>query len=149
MRAIFQTFSEHAAKAAGSPWAFCLALAAVALWGISGPIFGFSDTWQLIINTGTTIVTFAMVFLIQNAQNRDSMAVQLKLDELLRCMKGARMDMINLEEMSEEELGHLREQFEKLAGGKLSRVATPDETIIPAASGQSMTGERSAESSIN
>ncbi|TKR54362.1 low affinity iron permease family protein [Allopusillimonas ginsengisoli] len=127
MRAAFQKFSEIAAKATGSPWAFCLALTVVVLWSVSGPIFGFSDTWQLIINTGTTIVTFVMVFLIQNAQNRDSLAVQLKLDELLRCMKGARVDMVDLEEMSEEELGHLREQFEKLARAKPQRDTTDKE----------------------
>lgn len=124
MTAAFQKFSEAAAKAAGSPWAFCLALAVVFLWAISGPIFGYSNTWQLIINTGTTIVTFVMVFLIQNAQNRDSLAMQLKLDELLRCMKGARVDMVNLEEMSEEELGKLREQFENLSRTKSAGVRT-------------------------
>lgn len=122
MRASFQKFSENAAKAAGSPWAFCLALALVFVWSVSGPIFGFSDTWQLVINTGTTIVTFVMVFLIQNAQNRESLALQLKIDELLCCMKGARMEMVDLEEMSEEELSRLREQFEGLARRSTQRV---------------------------
>ncbi len=118
MQATFQKFSENAAKAAGSPWAFCLALVLVLVWVISGPVFGFSDTWQLIINTGTTIVTFVMVFLIQNAQNRDSLALQLKVDELLSCMKGARMEMMDLEELSEEQLDRLREKFEQQARTK-------------------------------
>ncbi len=86
----------------------------IVVWGVTGPIFKFSDTWQLVINTGTTIVTFLMVFLIQNTQNRDSHAVQLKLDELIRALKEARNDLIDLEEMSEDELVKLEEEFRRL-----------------------------------
>ncbi|NYT36947.1 low affinity iron permease family protein [Allopusillimonas soli] len=111
----FRKFAENTSKAAGSPWGFCMAVALVLLWAITGPIFGYSDTWQLIINTGTTIVTFMMVFLIQNTQNRDSLTLQLKLDELLCAMKGARSGMVDLEQLSEEELATLREQFRELA----------------------------------
>lgn len=120
MHEVFRKFAQTAAKATGSPWAFCIAIGFVVLWSISGPLFGFSDTWQLIINTGTTIVTFMMVFLIQNAQNRDSMAMQLKLDELLCVVQGARVGMINLEELSEEELLKLQEQFQSRAKADLS-----------------------------
>ena len=114
--------AERIALAAGTPWAFCTAFALVLMWSVSGPIFGFSNTWQLVINTGTTIVTFLMVFLIQNAQNRDAMAVQLKLDELLRAMKGARTRMINLDLLSDEDLARLQEQFQKLGedGNRIS-----------------------------
>ncbi len=115
MQELFRKFAEGASKAAGSPWSFSTAIALVLVWGISGPVFGFSDTWQLIINTGTTIVTFMMVFLIQNAQNRDSLSLQLKLDELVCAVKGARTGMIDLEEMSDQDLAALRTQFQQLA----------------------------------
>jgi len=91
-----------------------LAVAVVIVWGISGPMFGFSDTWQLVINTGTTIVTFLMVFLVQNTQNRDAKATHLKLDELLRAVEGARTGLVSLETLSDEQLKHLQEQFERL-----------------------------------
>src|SRR5215217_6510962 len=90
----FQKFAQRVATATGSSWAFALAAFTVVVWAISGPIFGFSETWQLVINTGTTIVTFLMVFLIQNSQNRDTKAVQLKLDELLRAVAQARTDLV-------------------------------------------------------
>lgn len=115
MKEQFRKFAESTSRAAGSPWAFCTAVALVLVWAISGPVFGFSDTWQLVINTGTTIVTFMMVFLIQNAQNRDSLTLQLKLDELLCAMKGAQDGMVNLEDLSEENLGRLREHFREIA----------------------------------
>jgi len=99
---------------AGTPVSFSVAFTLVLAWAVSGPIFGFSDTWQLVINTGTTIITFLMVFLIQNAQNRDAVAVQLKLDELIRVVKGARMGMINLDQLSDTELMRLRQQFQEL-----------------------------------
>ncbi|HEY9280263.1 MAG TPA: low affinity iron permease family protein [Eoetvoesiella sp.] len=110
----FRTGAERISSAAGTPQAFSIALFVVLLWMASGPLFGFSDTWQLIINTGTTIVTFLMVFLIQNAQNRDAVAVQLKLDELLRSMRGARTGMINIDQLSDEDLERLRKQFQAL-----------------------------------
>jgi len=109
----------HLAKAAsrftGRPVCFGLALAVIAAWGISGPLFGFSDTWQLVINTGTTIITFLMVFLIQNTQNRDTEAMQLKLDELIRATRGAHNRLMDLEEREEGELDQLRAQYEDIA----------------------------------
>ena len=110
----FHDFAKSLAAAVGSPWAFITALAVVALWSATGPLFHYSDTWQLVINTGTTIVTFLMVFLIQNTQNRDAKAIHLKLDELIRSVKGARNQLIDLEELSEEELDDLQRQFVKL-----------------------------------
>ena len=98
----------------GSAWAFTLAMIIILVWGLSGPTFHFSETWQLIINTGTTIVTFLMVFLIQNTQNRDAKAVNLKLDEIIRAVKGARNKLISLEGLSDEALKELEEQFERV-----------------------------------
>jgi low affinity Fe/Cu permease len=98
----------------GTQWAFAIALGVILVWAVTGPLFGFSDTWQLIINTGTTIVTFLMVFLIQNTQNRDAKAIHLKLDELIRSVKEARDSMLNLEDLSDEELETLHGQFERL-----------------------------------
>src|SRR5690606_7737265 len=115
MQQKFRKFAEIVSNAAGSPWGFCIAVALVLAWAVSGPIFGYSDTWQLIINTGTTIVTFMMVFLIQNTQNRDSLTMQLKLDELLCAVQGARVGMIDLEQLTEAELATLRKQFHELA----------------------------------
>lgn len=114
MKDIFRRFSETAAHAVGSYWAFLGALATVALWGMSGPYFGYSDTWQLFINTGTTIVTFLMVFLIQNTQNRESRIMTLKLDELLRSVEGARTGMVELDNMSDEDLEQVCKEFERL-----------------------------------
>ena len=98
----------------GSPGTFGLAVAIVAIWALSGPIFGWSDTWQLVINTGTTIVTFLMCFVIQNTQNRDSQVVQLKLDELIRAVESARTELVDMEDLSDEELHRLQRQFEAL-----------------------------------
>ena len=111
---VFHEFAKKLATAVGLPWAFIGALVIVMVWSATGPLYNYSDTWQLIINTGTTIVTFLMVFLIQNTQNRDAKAIHLKLDELIRCIKGARNTLIDLEEMSEQELDHLQRQFVKL-----------------------------------
>jgi low affinity Fe/Cu permease len=108
----FRKVASCAASAVGSKWAFMLAVVIVLVWAATGPIFHFSDTWQLVINTGTTIVTFLMVFLIQNTQNRDAKAFHLKLDELIRGVKGARNRLVNLEELTDDELAALQRQFE-------------------------------------
>ena len=111
----FTRFANSAARATGRPMTFVLALAIVVVWAITGPIFGFSDTWQLIINTGTTIVTFLMVFLIQNTQNRDSEAMHVKMDELIRALEGAHNALLDLEELDEKTLDTIRERYRKLA----------------------------------
>lgn len=110
----FRLLSERIARWAGTSWVFALAICLVITWAVSGPVFGFSDTWQLVINTGTTIITFLMVFLIQNTQNRDAVAVQLKLDELLRVVKGARTGMINVDQLTNAELDQLRRELEEI-----------------------------------
>jgi low affinity Fe/Cu permease len=111
---IFRKFATKTAHAVGSPWAFLLALMVVIIWATTGPLFNYSDTWQLVINTGTTIITFLMVFLIQNTQNRDAKAMQLKLDELILSIKAAHNEMIDIEELSEEQLEALAEQYKRL-----------------------------------
>jgi low affinity Fe/Cu permease len=111
----FSRFARRAAKISGRPATFGVAVGVIVAWAIAGPTFGFSDTWQLVINTGTTIVTFLMVFLIQNTQNRDAEAVQLKLDELIRAVRTARNETLDLEELEEEELDRLRDSYEHLA----------------------------------
>jgi low affinity Fe/Cu permease len=110
----FRRFAHIASQTLGSPWAFTLAVAIVLVWAVLGPAFGFSDTWQLAINTGTTIVTFLMVFLIQNTQNRDARAMHLKLDELIKSVAGARSRFIDLEDLSDEELDALQREFESV-----------------------------------
>ncbi|MGI8965073.1 MAG: low affinity iron permease family protein [Limisphaerales bacterium] len=110
----FHIFAHQSSKIVGSPWAFFIAVLILLIWGILGPVFGFSDTWQLVINTATTIITFLIVFLIQNTQNRDAKALHLKLDELLYAVKGARNNLINLENLSEEEMKQLQKEFERL-----------------------------------
>jgi low affinity Fe/Cu permease len=111
----FNRFAKWTSRAAGHPGTFGLALAIIAIWAVTGPIFHFSDTWQLFINTGTTIVTFLMVFLIQNTQNRDGVAMQLKLDELIRALKGAHNELVDLEDMTERELEEVKSRYTKLA----------------------------------
>ena len=111
----FRAFAKRMADFMGSAWAFAGAAAIVVVWAAAGHFFHYSDTWQLVINTGTTIVTFLMVFLIQNAQNRDAGAVQIKLDELLRAAKGAHVALLDLEELEEEEIAELRARYVKLA----------------------------------
>jgi len=111
----FTRFAKWTSHAAGHPAAFAVAVLIVGAWALTGPIFGFSDTWQLVINTGTTIVTFLMVFLIQNSQNRDSTALQLKLDELIRALEGAHNAMLDLEELEDKELEQIRQRYEELA----------------------------------
>ncbi len=114
-RGKFTRFANAASHFAGSPASFLLAIMVVVVWVVSGPIFAFSNTWQLVINTGTTIVTFLMVFLIQNSQNRDSKALQIKLDELIRATKGAHNALLDLEELEEGELQALQDRYEALA----------------------------------
>ena len=110
----FRVFARHSSIALGSAWAFAAAVLVILVWVLAGPMFHFSDTWQLVINTGTTIVTFLMVFLIQNTQNRDAKAVHLKLDELIRALKDARNELVDLEDLSDEELKKLEEQFKSM-----------------------------------
>jgi len=114
IREVFRQWAQKTAQGVGSPWSFLVALLVIIGWGVTGPLFHYSDTWQLVINTATTIVTFLMVFLIQNTQNRDAKAIHLKLDELLRGVKGARTGLVNLENLSDSELEELQEDFEKL-----------------------------------
>jgi len=110
----FRVFARRSSVMLGSAWAFAGAVLVILVWLLTGPTFHFSDTWQLIINTGTTIVTFLMVFLIQNTQNRDAKATQLKLDEIIRAIKGARNTLVDLEDLSDEDLKKLEEQFQQL-----------------------------------
>ena len=114
-RSIFTSFAKTTARQSGHPGTFLLALGIVIGWGLLGPLYGFSDTWQLVINTGTTIVTFLMVFLIQNTQNRDAEAIQLKLDELIRSAKGAHNALLDLEELEERDLDQIRLNYLTLA----------------------------------
>jgi low affinity Fe/Cu permease len=118
MSELFARAAHWASCQAGRSWAFMLAVAVVVVWAVTGPVFGFSDTWQLVINTGTTIVTFLMVFLIQNAQNRDTQAIQLKLDELIRATRGAQNSLMALENQGEAELEQAREAMRELAGAE-------------------------------
>lgn len=114
MKNAFGRFSLRASNAMGAPWAFVAATLTVIIWAVSGPVFAFSDTWQLVINTGTTVLTFLAVFLIQNTQNRDALAIHLKLDELLRGVEGARTGLVSLESLSDDELQKLDEEFHQL-----------------------------------
>lgn len=111
MNQIFRKLAVACANSMGSPWAFVIAFTIVLVWGVTGPMFHYSDTWQLVINTGTTIVTFLMVFLIQNTQNRDMKAVQLKLDELIRSTSEARNRLVDLEDAPDERLDELKQEF--------------------------------------
>jgi low affinity Fe/Cu permease len=110
----FHKLAVSASAAAGSFWTFAAALALIVLWAVLGPVFHYSDTWQLVVNTATTIITFLMIFLVQNTQNRDARAIHLKLDELIEHVKGARNSMIALEEMSDDELDRLEREFRRL-----------------------------------
>ena len=115
-RSVFTRFARRVSAASGRPITFAAAIVIIVVWAVTGPLFGFSDTWQLVINTGTTIVTFLMVFLIQNTQNRDTEALQIKLDELIRAVKGAREEVLDLEELDEAQLNEIRKEYLDLAG---------------------------------
>jgi low affinity Fe/Cu permease len=129
----FRVFARRSSAVLGSAWAFAGAVLIIVVWALTGPTFHFSDTWQLIINTGTTIVTFLMVFLIQNTQNRDAKAVHLKLDEVIRALKDARNELLDLEDLSDEDLKKLEAQFQRLReraehdGNQPSRHVEPTE----------------------
>lgn len=135
---LFAAFASKVAWAAGSPVTSCVALAALLAWAVSGPIFHYSENWQLVINTGTTIVTFMMVFIIQNSQNRDGLAAQIKLDEIIRAVGGAKNSMIDLECLSDEELAELRAKFADMADE-----ARKDEQKVESAEGRKK-GRRSS-----
>ena len=122
----FDKLAQAVARSAGRPLTFIVAVGLVTVWGISGPVFGFSDTWQLIINTSTTIVTFLMVFLIQNTQNRDTDALQVKIDELLRVTEGARLALLNLEEMKTDDLDRIKQGFIELGRRNKGGADDPD-----------------------
>lgn len=115
MQDVFHVVARKCSNALGSPGAFAIAILIIVVWAATGPVFNFSDTWQLIINTGTTIVTFLMVFLIQNTQNHDAKVMHLKLDELIRALAGARNNLVDLEELSEAELKKLEQEFRQLS----------------------------------
>src|ERR671928_131970 len=115
MNNFFRKFAHQTSELVGSPWAFITAVIIIVAWAVTGPLYGFSDTWQLVINTGTTIITFLIVFLIQNTQNRDAKAIHLKLDELLRAQRHAHTSLANLENMPDEELQRLEARFRNLA----------------------------------
>jgi low affinity Fe/Cu permease len=114
VRDAFRVFARRASEVLGTAWIFVIAIGVILLWALTGHLFDYSDTWQLIINTGTTIVTFLMVFLIQNTQNRDAKAVHLKLDELIRAVEGARDHLVDLEKLSDDELKLLESEFERV-----------------------------------
>ena len=120
---IFERWSSRFAAATGQPLAFMLAVAIILVWAVTGPIFRWSDTWQLVINTGTTIVTFLMVFLIQNAQNRDASAIQAKLDELIRALQGARNEFIGIEHLTEADLSRILAALESSTGDERHKSA--------------------------
>ena len=122
----FSGFARGAARLSGRPRTFVLAAAVIVVWLVTGPIFHYSDTWQLVINTGTTIVTFLMVFLIQNTQNRDTEAMQLKLDELIRATQGAHNALLDLEELEEEELDEFRKRYLTLASSARRKMSAGD-----------------------
>src|SRR2546423_13885131 len=122
MRELFRKFAQVTSQAVGSSWTFIGAVLIILVWAITGPMFHYSDTWQLVINTSTTIITFLMVFLIQNTQNRDAKAIHLKLDELIKGVKGARTSMVNLEQLSDKDLERLQKEFERLHHSEIRHV---------------------------
>ena len=131
MKEIFRKASYKTAELVGSPPAFLIALFVVIVWAVTGPLFGYSDTWQLVINTGTTIVTFLIVFLIQHTQNRDSKILQLKLDELIRAVEAARTRLVGLEDLPDEELERLQKEFQRLGKARELKREKPDKREKP------------------
>src|SRR5258706_9802592 len=129
MNELFRKFAQTTSQTVGSSWAFILAVLIIVVWGATGRLFHYSDTWQLVINTGTTIITFLMVFLIQNTQNRDAKAIHLKLDELLRGVEGARTHLVDLEALSDEELDRLQQQFKRIRHAEAEDARSTDELI--------------------
>lgn len=129
MDRIFTRIASIISAAAGQPLAFVAALLVIVVWGVSGPIFRFSDTWQLVVNTGTTIVTFLMVFLIQNSQNRDAAAMQAKLDELIRAVDKAREQFIGIEHLTDQQIGEIRAALEHEVGDERGKQATTGGTV--------------------
>lgn len=123
MQELFRKFAHAMSAAVGSPWAFVLATAIIVVWALCGPIFKYSDTWQLVINTSTTIITFLMVFLIQNTQNRDAKAIHLKLDELIKGVSGARTKLVALEDLSDKELAELQDEFKRIHEREFKQIA--------------------------
>jgi low affinity Fe/Cu permease len=146
----FNRFSKWASRATGRPAAFILAFLVIVAWGVTGPMFKYSDTWQLVINTGTTIVTFLMVFLIQNTQNRDTQALQVKLDELIRVTEGAHNALLDLEEIDDGDLELIRDRYQKLASlaqeqlrrGDLDTGCPPQKGILPGEEDDTSTAEK-------
>ncbi len=128
MDQLFTKIAARIASWAGQPASFVIAFLCIVIWGATGPVFGYSDTWQLIVNTSTTIITFLMVFLIQNAQNRDAAAMQAKLDEVIRALEGARNDFIGIEHLTESQLEKIRKQIEDECGS-LGEEKTPGDTV--------------------
>jgi len=142
---VFRRIAARTSHGVGSPWAFVVAFLVIVVWGVTGPLFRYSDTWQLVINTGTTVVTFLMVFLIQNTQNRDSHALHLKLDELIRANDLARNRLMGLEHLTDAELDELQQEFTLLAQEKLARHSKPKHHQGGASkSSSSTTGARSS-----
>ena len=129
MDRVFTWFASRISGLAGQPLAFVIAFAVVIVWATTGPLFGYSDTWQLVINTGTTIVTFLMVFLIQNSQNRDAAAMQAKLDELLRAVRNARAQFIGIEHLTDTQIAEIRAALEQEAGSRRGKETTAGESV--------------------
>ena len=129
MDRLFTAIATRIAAAAGQPLTFITAFTLIVIWGVTGPLFGYSDTWQLVINTATTIVTFLMVFLIQNSQNRDAAAMQAKLDELIRAQKGARGQFIGIEHLTDEQIEAIRDTLEHEVDDAVGKEATADQSI--------------------
>ncbi|HZR00206.1 MAG TPA: low affinity iron permease family protein [Chloroflexota bacterium] len=129
MNEVFRKFAQRTSEWTGSAWAFVLAVMIILIWAVTGPMFGFSDTWQLVINTGTTIVTFLMVFLIQNSQNRESKAVHLKLDELILAVRGAKNELIDIESLTEEQLEQITQRYRRFAERYKASLATSLEGV--------------------
>lgn len=122
----FRTFAIHAANALGSSWMFLINVVLIVVWLVAGPFFNYSDSWQLLVNTGTTVLTYLAVFLIQNTQNRDAKAIHLKLDELIKGVEGARTHLVNLENLDDDELENLQKEFERLRKKNSSRKVLSD-----------------------